>query len=680
MHLVLEILWDTCHTNAEIRSALATLPKGLEEVYSRCLDRITFRDSYAPQVLKWVSFATRPLHIEELREAVSFGLESTRWNEEAKPQKDVLLGCCANLVIVDRADDCVRFAHSSVRQYLEKHREQEGDSSEGDSNRYIAYPTIERGSLECGELCVVYLSFSDFSLQVRNHSAEGTAIPAPSPATIAQKVLSGHHRTRRLLSRLLPEKSEAPVTFHAVRTPSTPDWGRYKFLNYAVTNWALHTKKITDTSLVWDKFMALATCFNETWNFHPWVSGGRSNDSRIHGLFSWAVKEAHEPLLSIAMAAGQSYHRICNLPLVGERLPALHVSSKLGYTAVTRALRDTCNLNVPDWEGLTALHHAARGGHTEICHLLLDKKGIMVDTVGQAKCTPLWLAASNGHVEVARLLVQNRSNVEAEQTTTGKRPLCVAARNGHVAMVDFLLQIGADPESRDYLGRTPLLWAVRTGQEEVTKMLVQHADLETWDFSGYTPLSMAAEHGHGSIVSLLLDRGSDIDASGTDETPLSAAASNGRRAIVKLLLDRGAHIESQSGNGIAPLSCAAESGYKETAKLLLTRGAKIEAKDSTGRTPLIFAASQGHPTLIQLLAHNGANLEATDNTGRTSLSWAAGNGNDAAVGLLLQLGADAQHKDYENRTPLSWAEQRGKDTVVNVLRRMGGEKYLRLGR
>lgn len=305
MHLVLEILWDTCHTDAEIRSALATLPKGLEEVYSRCLDRITFRESYAPLVLKWVSFATRPLHIEELREAVSFGLEDTRWNEETKPQKDVLLGCCANLVIVDRADDCVRFAHSSVQQYLEKRLEQDGDS-----NRDLAYPTIERGSLECGELCVAYLSFSDFSLQVREYSTEGTAIPAPSPASIAQQVLSRHPRTRRLFSRLLPRKSETPITFHAIRTQSTPDWERYKFLNYAVRNWAIHTKKITDTSLVWGKFMTLATCFNETWNFHPWVAGGRSNESRIHGLFSWAVKEQHEPLLSIAMAAGESYHRI----------------------------------------------------------------------------------------------------------------------------------------------------------------------------------------------------------------------------------------------------------------------------------------------------------------------------------------------------------------------------------
>jgi hypothetical protein len=116
-------LWDTCFTDAEILSALSQLPKGLEETYRRCVKRISLRDNRALKTLKWVSFATKPLHIEGLKEAVAFCLEDTQWDHEKIPQEDFIMGCCANLVVIDPTDHCVCFAHSSVKQYLEKDRE-----------------------------------------------------------------------------------------------------------------------------------------------------------------------------------------------------------------------------------------------------------------------------------------------------------------------------------------------------------------------------------------------------------------------------------------------------------------------------------------------------------------------------------------------------------------------------
>ncbi|PYI31839.1 hypothetical protein BP00DRAFT_165650 [Aspergillus indologenus CBS 114.80] len=69
VHLQLEILWSTCFTDAEVRSALRQLPKDLEETYRYCANRINTHDTRALKVLKWVGFASRPLHLEELREA-----------------------------------------------------------------------------------------------------------------------------------------------------------------------------------------------------------------------------------------------------------------------------------------------------------------------------------------------------------------------------------------------------------------------------------------------------------------------------------------------------------------------------------------------------------------------------------------------------------------------------------
>ena len=50
--------------------------------------------------------------------------------------------------------------------------------------------------------------------------------------------------------------------------------------------------------------------------------------------------------------------QVCNLPLVDEKLPALHVASKLGYYEIVKSLLEICNVNSLDTEYFTALHHA----------------------------------------------------------------------------------------------------------------------------------------------------------------------------------------------------------------------------------------------------------------------------------------------------------------------------------
>lgn len=274
-----------------------------------------------------------------------------------------MIGSCVNLVVIDCMDNCVRFAHSSVKQYLE--------NFQGSSVPW--YPTVAQGNLECREFCAAYLSFSDFSLQLSKLSVERATVP--QPASIVQQVLRpGLH------SHIfgLPQNRNHPtsVSFHTLSTRSTPNQVQYRFLNYTIENWGVQMKQIPHTSVVWGKFENLTTSFNETWNFHPWIPGGCSKDSHLHAFFGWAVKEQHASLLSIALAAGPSLQHVCDLPLIGESLPALHVASKLGYKNITKILLDFCKVNVKDGDKYSALHHVASRGHLEICQLLSSTKGV----------------------------------------------------------------------------------------------------------------------------------------------------------------------------------------------------------------------------------------------------------------------------------------------------------------
>ena len=77
---------------------------------------------------------------------------------------------------------------------------------------------------------------------------------------------------------------------------------------------------------------------------------------------------------------------------------------------------------------------------------------------------------------------------------TGQRTLLHHdANHGHGAKVRILLEHGADPNSQDDVGRTPLhLLAARgTGRDAIRALVRAGADLNVRDHAGYTPLDYA---------------------------------------------------------------------------------------------------------------------------------------------------------------------------------------------
>ncbi|KAK2782894.1 hypothetical protein FQN52_000534 [Onygenales sp. PD_12] len=734
VYLQLEILWDTCFTDAEVRSALNQLPKNLEETYRRCVKRINVHDDIALKILKWVSFSTRPLHIEEMREGVAFDLQDNQWDPDKIPQEELVAGCCANLVALDPTDRCLRFAHSSVKQYLEKDR----------GRGFPGYPTsIVEGELECGELCINYLSFPQFSLQLDKGNKKTAVVEIPKPALMLGEVLASSLGTN-FFRTLVTQKPATSLSFRRIQMPSKPDRTRYKFLDYAVANWGLQTKRISPKSPVWMKFEQLATCFNETWNFHPWISGGRSPQSHLHALFGWAVKEQHKPMLSIALNTERYVSEICDLPLVDERLPALHVVSKLGYFGIVEILLGVCQVNVRDTEGYTALHHAASRGHVEIVQLLSRAKNAKLDILSRDGCTPLWLAASNGHAYVVNILIGRQARLDIPGSDTRQTPLSQAVINGHYDTVNLLVQQGANLDSKDIHCRTPLslatenyrgdimelllkngadpnssgssaerflIFAVRAGCVGATELLLAHVnDIDFKDDNGRAALSYAAEDGNTLIVNLILAKNADFECSDGDEdrTPLVWAAENGHDAVVKELLDKYATTIENDNAGERALFAAAKGGHEGVVKLLLSMGFAflgwpdgyqkfkealwIAAKEGHGATVRLMlehgqnplpiaglaestlsrAVKAGNVPALRLLLENGIDVKST-NTGALALHEAAEDGRNVVVRILLEMGADVNNKYTDVQTPLHVAAEAGHRAVVEVLLEMGAD-------
>jgi len=115
---------------------------------------------------------------------------------------------------------------------------------------------------------------------------------------------------------------------------------------------------------------------------------------------------------------------------------------------------------------------------------------------------------------------------------------------GIVEIVPAVLEMKKwDVNAADCTGNTALTWAIRRGQDEVVKVLLEREDIDpnvadTQD--GRTPLRLAAENGDERLVKMLLERKSVRAAMPDNEnqTPLPLARSKGHDGIVRILLER----------------------------------------------------------------------------------------------------------------------------------------------
>jgi hypothetical protein len=113
------------HCVAEVREALKTLPKGLENTYNEFIDRIWGQKpeedaNLAKRVLGWITHAKRQLTTTELRLALSVSTSSTTFDKNALPKTEYLISVCAGLVTIDRETDIIRLVHYTTQEYFER--------------------------------------------------------------------------------------------------------------------------------------------------------------------------------------------------------------------------------------------------------------------------------------------------------------------------------------------------------------------------------------------------------------------------------------------------------------------------------------------------------------------------------------------------------------------------------
>lgn len=255
--------------------------------------------------------------------------------------------------------------------------------------------------------------------------------------------------------------------------------------------------------------------------------------------------------------------------------------------------------------------------------------------------TPLDWTAYLGNASISELLIAAGANVNSKDLE-GFSPLHKAIINGHMELAEALLAAGADVNAQSLNGTTPVQLAIYISNIDHAARLVQNhgADINCHDKYGRTPLHWAAFHGDMELMVLLLKLGAKINCADNDGYhPIHKAVWKGKVDCMKFILDHGGSVSCRSARGYTPLHTAVINNEMECTSILLEHGADVNCYDEDGFSPIHQAVGNGHLRMVDLLLLWKVNVNCTS-AGITPLQIAVANNDVPTTVYLLQRGAD----------------------------------------
>jgi ankyrin repeat protein len=256
---------------------------------------------------------------------------------------------------------------------------------------------------------------------------------------------------------------------------------------------------------------------------------------------------------------------------------------------------------------MTPLLYAARDGKLDAVKLLLAA-GADVNEVEANDITVLLMAIGNNRMDVARFLIQNGADINRADWY-GRTPLWQAVevrnmdldsatyknnvenREEILELVGLLLDRGANPNARtkevppwrrtmiplgslewvDFVGMTPFIYAARSADLPVMRLLLQHgADPNLTPLGGTTALMAAA--GINWVVKQTYSESNDDFLK-----------------AVEFLYGLGQDVNAVNSMGLRAIHGAVNRGSDDIVKFLVSKGAKLDVKDNEGRSPMDWA-------------------------------------------------------------------------------------------
>ena len=324
---------------------------GLEDVYGATIERIKEQGGYKCRLgmgaLIWISYAERPLEVDELCHALAIDIGSANFNPANIPSISTLVSCCQGLLTVDKEASNVRLIHFTLKEY------------------FSAHPDIfSRPHSTIAEICLTYLN----SQKVKALSIDPSTNPKPNSTTLLRNkpflkycsLYWGVHAKRELSDRARSLALELFKEYKGhISAVILLGWELLGFFNMGPPFNGLHCASLLGIS-------ELVAALIATEKYDP-------NEKGVLGYapLSWAAMKGHEEVVKVLLTLEEVDPN--QLDVFGES--PLSLAASRGHKGVVKILveREGVNLDEPNADGRTPLSVAAERGHEEVAKILLGR-------------------------------------------------------------------------------------------------------------------------------------------------------------------------------------------------------------------------------------------------------------------------------------------------------------------
>ncbi|TFK18908.1 hypothetical protein FA15DRAFT_649026, partial [Coprinopsis marcescibilis] len=471
--LQLDMLGE-CVNIQELRSALESLPNGVDAMYQATMDRVEGQKqaTLAKRVLTWLVHAFQSLKISDLQHAVAVCPDIFEFDQDLIVDSETLLSVCCGLITFEPESKLVRLVHYTARDFLEP---------------YLAHSYPDPHAM-IASTCVSILLHHGF------HKPEAVILSYDDQIFREVPFLEYSHK------QWAPHAHECsslppPVTNFVHQCQRFPIFNKYA--QFFVPGSSLHVAAAFDFHVLLNQ-----------WINPMHLSDARTPPSSAPAGFDINAKTQHD-CTGLALAA------------------------IFGHTETVRLLFNLEGINARDRAafGRTPLIWASSEGHKDIVELLLQNSDAeYINARDDDNWTALMCASFNGHVPVVEAFLRLHNSNDTEIGEDGRRiegvlggskmgkvegidvnavdpygdtALVLAARDGHTDVVRALVKAdGIDINYSHSKHGTALMHASRVGRKHVVEVLLQHEciDVNIQTSGGKTALGWALREGHQEIV------------------------------------------------------------------------------------------------------------------------------------------------------------------------------------
>ncbi|ETS73751.1 hypothetical protein PFICI_14697 [Pestalotiopsis fici W106-1] len=696
---------------ADVLYELQKMPKRLQDVYTDIYEQIQTiavpSRRIATTALQWLLCAKGRLSSEDFITAVSVSETDTSIRLSAAQ----LLDICGNLVVLDTDLNVFRFAHLSVREFLEGKPEYAPKLTHATAADICLNTLLTREWLSSEVTWQKATLYRYVTLYWASHIEHCRKDRDKGKIGDALQLSARDDRVTPWFAKWLLQIESASITLgwddplkeKIEQSLCHPETCFFTACAFGFLKLVEHITRI-NPSVTRRKNARGATGLHLASQFgYPEIvrvllERGAETDTRdqqMETALIHASSTGHEDIVSLLLEKG------ADRSVQGKRFGnALQAACLHGHEAVVDLLIDDVDIEAEGGQFGTALQAASLRGHENVVQILL-RGGAQVNALGgdynlteeisqgepnipsrvdraleflfhkqallEEKKRPPLSHALFRELTIGRLL-DERIDINITKTGFGSA-LQAAARGGHEKVVHVLLVAGADVDVEGGTYGSATQAAAVSGNEEVIRHLINSgADINVQNGLYNTALQAACRFGNETVVRMLLDYKADVNAQGgVYGSALQAACRAGSIRIIELLLHHGADTNSFGGTYCTPLQAASAKGSLRVVQILLNEGAKVNVRGGQYGSALQAASRGGHLKVVEVLMANGGRPEA-------SLQISAAAGHDKIVEFLLDQGVDPNARQFEAfGSALEIAVAAGREDLAHLLCERGAQ-------